>query len=241
MKQANDGERREPKKVKHPYLYEIDLMRLIFIAGVLLNHTTTAFQHQTSSGLISTGFLATHLMIHFTRMGFMFMTGLVLTMVYYQRQRNWPLFYKKRFTTVGVPYVLWNTLLLAGSVLLGVGGFTIANFWSDYLSALLHGDQFYLYYVLVTLQLYLLFPAMLWLFKRTAGHHIRLVVASFGVQMLLVIGIKYGLPHVNTSNWLWWFKAYGSMFSPISSSSLAVDSSACTMKRSSNGFLPIRC
>lgn len=81
MKQANDGERREPKKVKHPYLYEIDLMRLIFIAGVLLNHTTTAFQHQTSSGLISTGFLATHLMIHFTRMGFMFMTGLVLTMV----------------------------------------------------------------------------------------------------------------------------------------------------------------
>ncbi len=94
MKQANDGERREPKKVKHPYLYEIDLMRLIFIAGVLLNHTTTAFQHQTSSGLISTGFLATHLMIHFTRMGFMFMTGLVLTMVYYQRQRNWPLFYK---------------------------------------------------------------------------------------------------------------------------------------------------
>ena len=209
MKQANDGERREPKKVKHPYLYEIDLMRLIFIAGVLLNHTTTAFQHQTSSGLISTGFLATHLMIHFTRMGFMFMTGLVLTMVYYQRQRNWPLFYKKRFTTVGVPYVLWNTLLLAGSVLLGVGGFTIANFWPDYLSALLHGDQFYLYYVLVTLQLYLLFPAMLWLFKRTAGHHIRLVVASFGVQMLLVIGIKYGLPHVNTSNWLWWFKAYG--------------------------------
>ena len=122
MKQANDGERR-----KHPYLYEIDLMRLIFIAGVLLNHTTTAFQHQTSSGLISTGFLATHLMIHFTRMGFMFMTGLVLTMVYYRRQRNWPLFYKKRFTTVGVPYVLWNTLLLAGSVLLGVGGFTIAT------------------------------------------------------------------------------------------------------------------
>lgn len=209
MKQANDGERREPKKVKHPYLYEIDLMRLIFIAGVLLNHTTTAFQHQTSSGLISTGFLATHLMIHFTRMGFMFMTGLVLTMVYYRRQRNWPLFYKKRFTTVGVPYILWNTLLLAGSVLLGVGGFTIANFWPDYLSALLHGDQFYLYYVLVTLQLYLLFPAMLWLFKRTAGHHIRLVVASFGVQMLLVIGIKYGLPHVNTSDWLWWFKAYG--------------------------------
>lgn len=52
-----------------------------------------------------------------------------------------------------------------------IGGFTVANFWPDYLSALLHGDQFYLYYVLVaTLQLYLLFPAMLWLFKNEKHH-----------------------------------------------------------------------
>ncbi|ARY92387.1 MULTISPECIES: acyltransferase family protein [Lacticaseibacillus] len=194
---------------KHRYLYEIDLMRLIFIAGVLLNHTTTAFEHQLSSGFASTALLATHLMIHFTRMGFMFMTGLVLTMVYYSRKRNWPLFFKKRFTTVGIPYVLWNTLLMIGSILLGIGGFTIANFWPDYLSAILHGDQFYLYYVLVTLQLYLLFPAMLWLFKKTEGHHGALSLASFGLQLLIVAGIKYGLPHIDTSGWLWWFRAYG--------------------------------
>lgn len=194
---------------KHRYLYEIDLMRLIFIAGVLLNHTTTAFQHQLSSGFASTALLATHLMIHFTRMGFMFMTGLVLTTVYDSRKRNWPLFFKKRFTTVGIPYVLWNTLLMIGSILLGIGGFTIANFWPDYLSAILHGDQFYLYYVLVTLQLYLLFPAMLWLFKKTEGHHGALALASFGLQLLIVAGIKYGLPHIDTSGWLWWFRAYG--------------------------------
>ena len=197
------------KPTKHRYLYEIDLMRLIFIAGVLLNHTTTAFQHQMSSGFASTALLATHLMIHFTRMGFMFMTGLVLTMVYYSRQRNWPRFFKKRFTTVGVPYVLWNTILMISAVLLGIGGFTVANFWPDYLSALLHGDQFYLYYVLVTLQLYLLFPAMLWLFKKTEKHHGALLLASFTLQLLIVAGIKYGLPHIDTSHWLWWFRAYG--------------------------------
>ncbi|MDE3316090.1 acyltransferase [Lacticaseibacillus zeae] len=198
----------KPSK-KHRYLYEIDLMRLIFIAGVLLNHTTTTFEHQLSSGFASTALLATHLMIHFTRMGFMFMTGLVLTMVYFSRKRNWPLFFKKRFTTVGIPYVLWNTLLMIGSILLGIGGFTIANFWPDYLSAILHGDQFYLYYVLVTMQLYLLFPAMLWLFKKTKGHHRVLALASFGLQLLIVAGIKYGLPHIDTSGWLWWFRAYG--------------------------------
>ncbi|KRK11773.1 Acyltransferase [Lacticaseibacillus zeae DSM 20178 = KCTC 3804] len=198
----------KPSK-KHRYLYEIDLMRLIFIAGVLLNHTTTAFEHQLSSGFASTALLATHLMIHFTRMGFMFMTGLVLTMVYFSRKRNWPLFFKKRFTTVGIPYVLWNTLLMIGSILLGIGGFTIANFWPDYLSAILHGDQFYLYYVLVTMQLYLLFPAMLWLFKKTEGRHGVLALASFGLQLMIVAGIKYGLPHIDTSGWLWWFRAYG--------------------------------
>ena len=98
---------------------------------------------------------------------------------------------------------------MIGSILLGIGGFTIANFWPDYLSAILHGDQFYLYYVLVTMQLYLVFPAMLWLFKKTEGHHGVLVLASFGLQLLIVAGIKYGLPHIDTSGWLWWFRAYG--------------------------------
>ncbi|ERL63961.1 acyltransferase [Schleiferilactobacillus shenzhenensis] len=192
-----------------PYLHEIDLMRVIFIGGVLLNHTTTIFQSQmTSSGEIRLGLLATHLMIHFTRMGFMFMTGLVLMLAYFAKDIHWPTFYLKRFKTVTVPYILWNTILLVGATALGLGAFTWASFGSTYALALLHGNQFYLYYLMVTMQLYLAFPLLRLLFKKTA-HHGRILLTSFLLQLVIVAGIKYGLPHVDTSSWLWWFRAYG--------------------------------
>ncbi|WP_235809234.1 hypothetical protein [Secundilactobacillus collinoides] len=57
-------------KTKRPYLYEVDLMRVIFIFGVLLNHTTTVFMGHIVNTTNSQTFLeATHLILHFTRMG----------------------------------------------------------------------------------------------------------------------------------------------------------------------------
>lgn len=198
------------KKKKRPYLYEVDLMRIFFIAGVLLNHSTTAFaqQMQASSGWAHMTLLSTHLMIHFTRMGFMFMTGLVLTLNYYHRD-DWPNFFKKRFAGSGWPYLLWNFVLMAGAIVVGAPSFHWSSFGSDYLDAILHGNQFYMYYILVTLQLYIVFPLMVKLFKKLPKHHLQILIVSFLIQLLLMFGIKYGLPHVDRSNWLWWFRAYG--------------------------------
>ena len=82
-------------KKKRKCLYEVDAMHIMFIFGVLLNHTTTAFaQSMTDSkGWAHMLLLSTHLTIHFTRMGFMFMTGLVLTLNYYKKD-DWPNFFK---------------------------------------------------------------------------------------------------------------------------------------------------
>ncbi|MFC6169782.1 acyltransferase [Loigolactobacillus jiayinensis] len=197
-------------KKKRPYLYEVDLMRIFFIFGVLLNHTTTTFAQQmvATSGWPHVLLNSTHLMIHFTRMGFMFMTGLVLTLNYYRRD-NWPSFFKKRFAGSGWPYLLWNLVLMTFAVIVGIGGFSWSNFGSTYLDAILHGDQFYMYYILVTLQLYLLFPLIVKLFKRLPKAHNRILLISFLLQLGLMVAIKYGLPHVDHSNWLWWFRSYG--------------------------------
>ncbi|MFD0896453.1 acyltransferase [Loigolactobacillus binensis] len=197
-------------KKKRPYLYEVDFMRIFFIFGVLLNHTTTTFAAQMTN---ATGWphlllLSTHLLIHFTRMGFMFMTGLVLTLNYYHRD-NWPSFFKKRFAGSGWPYLLWNLVLMTLATLVSVPGFSWTNFGSTYLDALLHGDQFYMYYILVTLQLYLLFPFIVKLFKRWTKGHNKILLISFLIQLGLMFAIKYGLPHIDDSHWLWWFRAYG--------------------------------
>ncbi|MFD1432314.1 acyltransferase [Lacticaseibacillus yichunensis] len=208
--QAGDAPAAATPKKKKPYLYEVDMMRIFFIFGVLLNHSTTAFSQQmvNATGWQHMALLSTHLLIHFTRMGFMFMTGLVLTLNYYHRD-DWPTFFKKRFAGSGWPYLLWNFGLLVLAVVLSLPGYTWANFPATFWSALIHGDQFYLYYILVTLQLYLLFPLMVALFKHFEHAHGRIVIISFLIQLSLMFFIKYALPSIDRSNWLWWFRAYG--------------------------------
>lgn len=198
-----------PAKTKRPYLYEVDLMRIIFIFGVLLNHTTTAFERMTADGSASQLFFnASHLMLHFTRMGFMFMTGLVLTLNYYNRKKNWPQFWRKRYLSSGIPYVAWNGIFMLG-VLIGDG--VALNGWQylkDWGHAIVYGDSFYMYYILVTFQLYLLYPLIVALFKRVSSHR-RILIGSIIIQLLLLVLFKYGYPHLDTSSWWYLFRSYG--------------------------------
>ena len=64
-------------------------------------------------------------------------------------------------------------------VTLPSGSYTLAtgfgHFW--YLVAT---GYYQLYYLLVIMQFYVLFPAMLALVRRTAGHHVALLAASLG-------------------------------------------------------------
>lgn len=196
---------------KKPYLHEVDLMRNIFIFGVLLNHTTSAFTNHMANDSWSRLLLqASHLMLHFTRMGFMFMTGLVLFLNYYQRDnQNWWTFWKKRYTSVGIPYLAWNAILLFITMLSSGGTFNGQHYWQQLFDAVIHGNQFYLYYVFVTFQLYLIFPALVKLFKAHPQKHLTILMASLIGQLILLIGIKYGLPNVDRSSWPYWFRAYG--------------------------------
>jgi hypothetical protein len=198
-----------PTKAKRPYLYEVDLMRIIFIFGVLLNHTTTALERMTVAGSSSQLFFnASHLMLHFTRMGFMFMTGLVLTLNYYNRQKNWPQFWKKRYLSSGIPYIFWNGFFLLMGMIADDVAFNGWSYFKNWGHAILYGDSFYMYYILVTFQLYLLYPLIVRLFK-TVKMHSRILIGSIVVQLLMLLMFKYGYPHLDTSGWWYLFRSYG--------------------------------
>ncbi|GEL13839.1 acyltransferase [Lapidilactobacillus concavus] len=186
-------------------------MRNIFIFGVLMNHTTSAFAQNMRAGSWSQLFLHTsHLMLHFTRMGFMFMTGLVLFLNYYHcEQPNWWQFWKKRYTSVGIPYLAWNILLLALTDFFAETLFSGGHYWQNLLTNISHGSSFYLYYVFVIFQLYLIFPVLVKIFRRFERHHLLILAISLLVQFGLLVGIKYGLPHLDRSDWPYWFRAYG--------------------------------
>ncbi len=199
----------EAKKKKR-YLYEVDLMRCIFIFGVLINHVSSLFTNAVSK---SSGayefFMATHLMPHFTRMGFMFVTGLVLFLGNYKKDHlDIVPFWIKRFKGSGIPYVFWNGFYILITLLV-MGSFTFPEWLGEWGDALLHGNRFYLYYILVTMQLYLIFPIMLWLYKRFMNRHNLIISISALIQLLFLFYIKYIFPHQDHANWSYLFRSYG--------------------------------
>lgn len=192
---------------KRSYLHEVDFMRLFFIAGVLLNHTINAFigamdaQDQFSPEFLK----SVRLIFHFSRNSFLLVSGLVLTLNYFNRH-YWLTFYRKRFAGSFWPYIIWAFILLSLIVIVGGTHFKAQNFTTDYFTLLIHGSSFHLYFMLLIMQLYLVFPAIVWLFKNWSHQYILLI--SFISQLLLDTIIKYQLHNIDRSNWPYWFKAF---------------------------------
>ncbi|KRN27231.1 acyltransferase [Lactobacillus selangorensis] len=194
-------------KAKRPYLHEVDFMRLFFIFGVLLNHTINIYIAAMAADSNSAAFLKNiRLMFHFSRNGFLLISGLVLTLNYYDRH-DWKTFYKKRFNGSIWPYLTWNFLLLSLLVLIGGTHFTAAHFKIEYYTLVIHGSSFHMYFMLLIMQLYLAFPAIVWLFKKFSQQHLILVSLSFIFQIGIDLVIKYLFPQLDKSNWPYWFKA----------------------------------
>ena len=195
----------KPKK----YLYEVDLLRVLFIFSVIATHVTTKINEAIPNDTFASQYLfATHMTLHFSRLGFMFVSGLVIFLNYYAKKLEIWRFWRKRFFGIIWAYLLW--ILIYTSIQAAIQNATAAEFWQTLTKNWLYGDDFYMYYVIVTLQFYLVFPALRWLFKRFK--HDRLVAVSLAVQLITLTVIKYVIPNVDTSHWLWWFREYGYNF-----------------------------
>ncbi|KRM55785.1 acyltransferase [Lacticaseibacillus sharpeae] len=203
----------ETKKRKKPYLYEVDLMRVIFIFGVLANHATstvTTPMHTDSTPYLV--MLATHLILHFTRMGFMFISGLVLFLQYYNKKNNiWPTFWYKRYKGSGIPYIFWNGFFTFFTTIVAAGSMSFAEWGTAWWYHLVHADGFYMYYILVMFQLYLIFPLLVWLFKwlKTTRNHLILMGISLAFQIAFTFWAKYYFPYISHDGWPYLFSHYG--------------------------------
>ena len=92
-------------------------------------------------------------------------------------------FWRRRFALVAVPYLCWTVIYF----LVGLPSET-GTPRSDVVHLLyLFGTGYYqLYYLLVLLEFYALFPLLLVLLRRTAGHHGVVLLVSGMLQLVLV-------------------------------------------------------
>jgi len=196
------------------HLFEIDVLRAATIAGVVMVHVVGLTGAYYGSGhafdVIYNGAVT---LLHFTRETFMFMTGLVLFYQYRDRDSSTWQFWGKRFPPTAVPYVAWSAFyILTSQVPIGV---PVAVLWAHFWKGVLLGTASYqLYYMIITFQFYLLFPLLLWLFKRHPEWSTPTLILSAAVTVawFVVLGRSGVFPQ--RSAWPWGARLQSHFFLP---------------------------
>ncbi len=213
-------------KSKRSYLHHLDLIRATTFGLVIFVHVLT----QTADEVNSIGVTSTGLLLHFTRNTFFALTGFVLAYQYFGRDdfSTWS-FWRRRIKLVAYPYVIFTAIYFAVKILLPQGrlsrdaqdlggylwgGLTGSSSLRDFPSSVsgtvkefgwnlgwgLGGGGFHMYFLFVMIQVYLLFPLVLWLLQATKGYHAALFTASLALQALITVAITHWLPESSP----WW-------------------------------------
>jgi peptidoglycan/LPS O-acetylase OafA/YrhL len=173
---------------KAPYLHQIDLFRLITFACVILIHVVGATNYAQDVGAN-----AVETPLHFTREAFFALTGFVLVFQNRRREITAGDFWRRRLPLVATPYLAWTMFFWAYSLVTGVQqpGSLEASMRLLLIDLVTGGAWYHLYFLLVTMQVYLLFPLLLKLLRRTEGRHGRLLLASGLLQVGVVAFMTY--------------------------------------------------
>ncbi len=204
QEKTQTGKRTEQGLQQRPYLYELDQMRVLTILCMVAVHVLvyTAILTPDPVGIQVQNLVFNAL--RFTRTIFLFITAVALVFTYYGKPFSFAGFWKKRGVGVLIPYVIWTII------------YTYINdpqpspwaFLTATLGNVLSGNaSLQLYYVVLILQFYLLFPAFLWLLQRVKQHPWTLVGMSFVVQLLLWTVDYYTLEAHGPTTGFWAFVA----------------------------------
>ncbi len=188
---------------RQPYLHELDRLRISTACSVVAVHVLAFTMYLDPTPLALLAHMGVLMAFHFTREVFMFVTAFALVYVYYGKPFLWGRFWKRRGIGVVLPYVIWTGIYVwsnfhtTGPV----------DFFETTFRHLLTGDASYqLYYILLTIQFYVLFPLFLVVLKRVAHRPWLTLSISFIIELVLLAVFYYGFPLLrlpgDVSSWL---------------------------------------
>jgi len=190
---------------KRPYLHQVDLIRATTFALVIFVHTLT----NTTDEFANVGVNATALLMHCTRNIFFALTGFVLMYQYLGRDDFRAVdFWRRRMKLVIFPYVLWSVVYWVVMGMWGNGRLhDVPTHLNELWDNLKWGTAgYHLYFLVVMLQVYLLFPAIRWIVDKTRGHHAILLAVSLVLQIGAFAAISFWTPPESFQEY--WFHAY---------------------------------
>jgi peptidoglycan/LPS O-acetylase OafA/YrhL len=177
------------------HLHEVDLFRLLTFASVIGVHVLSA---ATTPDDVPSG--GGQLLLHFTREAFFTLTGFVLMFQALRRPQHPLPFWRKRIPLVLTPYLTWTVLYSLLAIWTSAPGPpepTVSRELLTMATNAVEGTAWYhLYFLLVTLQLYLVFPALVAGLRRLGrtGH---LVVLGVALVLQIAVCVLLTAPPAN--------------------------------------------
>jgi peptidoglycan/LPS O-acetylase OafA/YrhL len=186
---------RSTSEVRAGYLGPVDVVRAVTVAGVISVHVV-AFTTDSASPLGG----AVLALLHVNREVFLLLSAFVLTYAYHSRPR-WKLtpFWRRRYWLIVVPYVTWSAIYCVTD---GGSLTPVSSLGHRFVVDLLTGSAYYhMYFLLLSMQLYAVFPLLLRLVKSTRRHHLELLIGSVAAQVALMTVFHYGLAPTGVLGW----------------------------------------
>lgn len=170
------------------HLHEIDLLRLLTFASVIGVHTLSFADPPPAAA-----WNALEALLHFTRQVFFGLTGFVLVYAQMRRPRPLAVFWPKRFLLVGVPYVAWSFVYVWTWWLTSASQHhDLAKLVTTFSQDLVTGSaRYHMYFLLVTMQVYLIVPALTWLGRRTFRTQLWALAVALVVQTVVLTTHEY--------------------------------------------------
>ncbi|BBI36154.1 acyltransferase [Cohnella abietis] len=167
-------------------LTQIDIVRGLAILGVLMVHSTS-FATLEMKGTSLYGVY--NFLNIFSKIGtttFILLSSFVLFYNYYPQPltaARFKKFYRNRLTYIVVPYILFSAFYFILRWYQNGFEWNISLMWPSFFEKLLRGQAYtHLYFVFISIQLYLLFPVLLFLFKRFRWLAAGAVIIGVGLQ-----------------------------------------------------------
>jgi peptidoglycan/LPS O-acetylase OafA/YrhL len=163
------------------HLYAVDLYRVVTFSFVVAQHAVLFTAPTTSVSGQGVVFV-----LHFTREAFFMLTTFVLVHGYLGRPLAVQAFWRRRISLVALPYLAWTLIYVT---ILAVQRHSSSLAAVGLLAHYTVSGYYHLYFLVVTMQVYLLFPLLLKLLRRTIGHHRALFAVSAALQVVIELAL----------------------------------------------------
>lgn len=164
------------------YLRQFDLFRTVTCLCVVAQHSVL----WPVPGGASVGW-GMVMVLHFTRNAFFFLSAFVAAYAQRTRPRSTVTLWYRRISQILVPYLVWTMIYFVHTAIATtMSSGAVGTLWND-----LWNGYYQLYFVVVLFQLYVLLPGLLWLVRKTRGHHLAVFVGSFLFQIALTVCSHY--------------------------------------------------